>query len=162
MASTVGARVVLSQSTGTIARISTDGSYVPKDIELSIVPTNGEAFMPATTIAVTPSLMVDGNGRVTTSVMSTSPITPSIKEGWVSSGTSGIVTVSGSSSYQLLSKSAETFTPGVSAQVIPGGTFLVGDQTILGDPNLVPENIAYGVSIFGVVGTRELLELRNN
>ena len=36
---------------------------------------------------------------------------------------------------------------------IPSGKFLTGDQTILGDENLVPSSIISGVNIFGVSGT---------
>ena len=49
--------------------------------------------------------------------------------------------------------SSATITPATSNQVISSGCYLAGDQTILGDPNLVGSNIASGVSIFGVSGT---------
>lgn len=48
-----------------------------------------------------------------------------------------------------------TLTPGVRDQTIEPGVYLTGVQTIKGDPNLVPENIKRGVSIFGVVGTAD-------
>ena len=50
-------------------------------------------------------------------------------------------------------KPAQTYTPGTINQTISAGYFLSGDQTIAGDANLVAENIAQGVSIFGVEGT---------
>ena len=50
-------------------------------------------------------------------------------------------------------KPAQTYTPGTINQTISAGYFLSGDQTIAGDANLVAENIAQGVSIFGVTGT---------
>jgi len=50
-------------------------------------------------------------------------------------------------------KGAATITPGTTNQVIAAGQYLAGAQTILGSPNLVPENIKSGVNIFGVVGT---------
>ena len=50
------------------------------------------------------------------------------------------------------SKSAQTFTPGTSNQVITAGQYLSGNQTILGSPNLIPDNIRNGVTIFGVTG----------
>ena len=53
----------------------------------------------------------------------------------------------------ILSQGAQTITPGMTAQQIPAGKYLSGAQTIAGDANLVPENIAEGVSIFGVEGT---------
>lgn len=50
------------------------------------------------------------------------------------------------------SKAAATITPGTSDQTIAAGQYLAGAQTIKGDANLLAENIAHGVSIFGVVG----------
>lgn len=51
--------------------------------------------------------------------------------------------------------SAASYTPGTSEQVIGAGQYIGGTQTILGDANLVPENIKKDVSIFGVLGTLE-------
>lgn len=53
------------------------------------------------------------------------------------------------------SKAAATFTPGTADQTIAAGMYLSGKQTIKGDANLLPENIAQGVSIFGVDGALE-------
>ena len=50
-------------------------------------------------------------------------------------------------------KSAETITPSTADKTIASGTYLTGALTIKGDENLVPENIAEGVSIFGVEGS---------
>ena len=50
------------------------------------------------------------------------------------------------------SQGAQTITPGTSDQTIAAGKYLSGAQTVLGDPNLLPENIAQGVSLFGVAG----------
>lgn len=55
----------------------------------------------------------------------------------------------------ITSKSAATITPTTSAQTISAGQYLSGTQTIAGDANLVPANIAKDVSIFGVTGTHE-------
>ena len=46
-----------------------------------------------------------------------------------------------------------SITPGVSNIIIPSGSFLNGDQIILGDANLVPSSIVSGVTIFGVRGS---------
>lgn len=53
----------------------------------------------------------------------------------------------------IASKGAQTYTPGTSNQTIANGQYLLGDQTIKGDANLVAENIKQGVSIFGIMGT---------
>ena len=47
---------------------------------------------------------------------------------------------------------ATTYTPGTTNQVIQSGNLLSGNQTILGDSDLIPRNILKGVSIFNVQG----------
>lgn len=51
------------------------------------------------------------------------------------------------------SKVAETIIPSTSDKVISNGQYLSGAQTIRGDANLIPANIATGKTIFGVAGT---------
>ena len=58
-------------------------------------------------------------------------------------------------SYQLPVKSAQTYTPTTTNQVINYAQWLTGSQTIKGDANLIAENIKKDVSIFGVTGTYE-------
>lgn len=53
----------------------------------------------------------------------------------------------------IASKGAQTYTPGTSNQTIANGQYLLEDQTIKGDANLVAKNIKQGVSIFGVTGS---------
>lgn len=51
-------------------------------------------------------------------------------------------------------QAAKTVTPGTSNQTaVASGRYTTGDVVVSGDANLVPENIAEGVSIFGVDGT---------
>lgn len=57
------------------------------------------------------------------------------------------------------SKAAATITPGTSDQTISKGRYLSGDQTIKGDANLVAANIKSGVSIFGVAGSLEEVDI---
>lgn len=53
----------------------------------------------------------------------------------------------------ILSKTAQTYTPGTASQQIAAGQYLSGAQTIAGDTNLVAANIVSGKSIFGVTGS---------
>lgn len=53
----------------------------------------------------------------------------------------------------MQSLAAATFTPSTATQTIPAGKYLAGDQTILGDTNLTPENIRNNITLFGVTGT---------
>lgn len=50
-------------------------------------------------------------------------------------------------------KMAQRYVPSTTDQVIACGSYLNEDQTIAGDSNLVPQNIAGGVTIFGVQGS---------
>lgn len=47
---------------------------------------------------------------------------------------------------------AKTYTPSTNDLTIRAGVYLTGDQVIKGEPNLLPENILEGKSIFGVAG----------
>ena len=85
-----------------------------------------------------PIIDVDSNGLVKATSIQVA--------GYVSAGTT-------EASKQLPTKAAQTITPGTEDKKIPSGTYLTGDQTIEGDPNLLPENIISGKSIFGIEGT---------
>lgn len=50
---------------------------------------------------------------------------------------------------------ATTYTPGTSDQTIAANSYLTGAQTIKGDANLLTENIAKDVTIFGITGSHE-------
>lgn len=56
----------------------------------------------------------------------------------------------------IQSKPAAQYIPTTTDQVISGSQYLSGPQTIAGDANLVANNIADGVTIFGVEGTAEV------
>ena len=60
------------------------------------------------------------------------------------------------------SKTAQTYTPGTTNQTITAGQYLSEDQTILGDENLVPDNIKEGVTIFNVTGTSKSRNITYN
>lgn len=49
---------------------------------------------------------------------------------------------------------AQTITPSTENQVIETGSYLRGALTVLGDPDLIPENIPHDVILFGKQGTR--------
>ncbi len=54
---------------------------------------------------------------------------------------------------EVETKGETVYTPGVSSQVISAGRYLTGDQVIIGDEHLVPDNIKQGVDIFGIEGS---------
>lgn len=69
------------------------------------------------------------------------------EKGYVPGGTK-------SATQQLTTQGAATITPTTTNQTaVASGRYTTGDVVVAGDANLVPENIAEGVSIFGVQGT---------
>ena len=87
----------------------------------------------------TPSISVSSGGLITASATQSGGI--------VAAG-------SKSSTQQLTTQAAKTVTPGTTAQTaVASGRYTTGAVQVAGDANLKAENIAEGVSIFGVTGT---------
>lgn len=132
------------------ATVTAPAGYYATSASKSVA--NGSATTPATTITATPTISISSGGLITASVSATQSVTPTVSAGYVSSGTAGTITVSGSDTNQMTTKAAATITPGTSDTTIASGTYLTGTQTIKGDANLVSSNIKSGVTIFGVAG----------
>lgn len=130
------------------------GSGEPTLQEKTVTPTTSSQ-------TVTPDSSYDGLSKVTVNAMPTATqSTPSItvssagkitasstqSAGYVTGGTK-------TATKQLTTQGAQTITPGTSNKTIASGRYLTGTQTIKGDANLVPANIAEGITIFGVTGT---------
>ena len=133
----------------------------------------------ATATQATPSVSINSSGLITATAAQTAgyvsagtksgtkqlttqaakTITPSTSsQTAVASGvyTTGAVTIAAIPNTYVqptATKAATTYTPTTSNQTIAAGTYCSGVQTIKGDANLKAENIAQGVSIFGVTGT---------
>lgn len=87
----------------------------------------------------TPMIDVSAGGLITA--------TTEQEKGYVPGGTK-------SATQQLTTQGAATITPTTTNQTaVASGRYTTGDVVVSGDANLVPENIAEGVSIFGVTGT---------
>lgn len=87
----------------------------------------------------TPMIDVSAGGLITA--------TTEQEKGYVPGGTK-------SATQQLTTQGAKTVTPTTTNQTaVASGRYTTGDVVVSGDANLVPENIAEGVSIFGVQGT---------
>jgi len=94
--------------------------------------------MPTATQA-TPSITINSSGLITA--------TATQAAGYVTAGTK-------SGTKQLTTQAAKTVTPSASSQTaVASGVYTTGAVTVAGDANLKAENIAEGVSIFGVNGT---------
>ena len=87
----------------------------------------------------TPTIDVSEGGLITA--------TTEQEKGYVPGGTKSAV-------QQLTTQGAKTVTPGTTNQTaVASGRYTTGDVVVAGDANLKAENIAEGVSIFGVSGT---------
>lgn len=135
-------------------------SAIPSNYVGSGVKTKGATTIsPSTSIQTVVSAGTYVTGDIKVSAMTRGELkTPTINSsGLITAGvkTSGYLDTSKTSTLQLTTKSATTFTPTTTNQTINAGQYLTGAQTIQGDANLIPANIASGVSIFGVTGTHQ-------
>lgn len=150
---------------GTItASVSNPKGYQPsattKTTTYQLNTKGAATITPSTSVQTAIASGTYATGDITVSAMPTGALsTPTINEstGLVTAGvsSSGYLDTSKTSTLQLTTKTAEIFTPTTTNQTINAGQYLTGAQTIQGDANLVPENIASGVSIFGVTGTHQ-------
>ena len=96
----------------------------------------GSAATPDTEITATPSITVGADGLITATVNESESITPDVESGYVSEGTAGTVSVSGSASFQLATQGASSITPTESAQTaVPSGKYTTGDTTVNAIPS---------------------------
>lgn len=90
----------------------------------------GSATTPATTVTANPSISVNSSGLITATASATKSVTPTVSAGYVSSGTAGTITVSGSNTEQLSTQAAQTIHPSTTDQTIASGKYLTGAQTV--------------------------------
>ena len=138
----------LIQPSGTYS-VSAAGNHNIYKYSIASVPT-GSAFPPATTITTNPSFtFVSSTGKVTASYTGTSYVTPTITAGWVTTGTSGVISTTGTSTYTLTTQAAQTIYPSTADQTVASYRWLIGTQTIKSvvTSNLTAANIAEGVII---------------
>ena len=90
-----------------------------------------------------------GFARVSVPTTAETPeITISESTGLITADSAGMI-----GTKQLPTKAEKEYTPTDEDQIINRYNWLTGDQVIKGDPNLIPENIADGKTIFGVTGS---------
>lgn len=116
--------------------ISPDTGYTGmSQITVNAIPA-GSASTPATTITANPSISVNGStGLITATASASKNVTPTVSEGYVSSGTAGTIAVSGSNTSQLNVQAATTITPTKSSQVaVAAGKYTTGAVTVAAIP----------------------------
>lgn len=143
-----------SDLTASGATVSVPSGYYASNASKAVA--SGSASTPTTSITATPTITISSGGLITASVSASQSVTPTVSAGYVSSGTAGTISVSGSDTEQMTTQAATTITPTTSNQTIASGTYLTGTVTILGDADLVGGNIVAGHNIFGVDGTATL------
>ena len=140
-----------SDMTASGATVTAPAGYYAESASKNIA--SGTATTPATSISAVPVLSINAStGVITGTVSASQNVTPTVSAGYVSAGTAGTISVSGSDTLALTAQAAQTITPGTTAQTIAAGQYLTGAQTIAGDANLIAQNIKAGVSIFNVDG----------
>lgn len=111
---------------------------------------SGSAATPATTITTTPTISVNSStGVITASVNASQSVTPTVSAGYVSAGTAGTITASGSDTEQMSVQAAQTIHPSTSDQTIASGRYLTGNQTIkaVTVSGLSASNVLSGVTV---------------
>ena len=136
-----------SDLTASGATVTAPAGYYASAASKSVA--SGSASTPATTITANPTVSVNSSGLITATVSKTQSVTPSVSAGYVSSGTAGDITVSGSGTSQLTTQAAQTIHPSTEDQTIASGKYLTGTQTIkaVTTTNLTAANIVQGVTV---------------
>lgn len=98
---------------------------------------SGSATTPATSITANPSISVNSStGVITATASATKSVTPTVSAGYVSSGTAGTITVSGSNTSQLSTQAAATITPTTSEQTaVAAGKYTTGAVKVAAMPS---------------------------
>lgn len=89
-----------SQQTATITPDNGYDGLSSVNVTVNAMP-SGSATTPNTTITANPTITVSDSGLITASVSGSQSVTPTVSAGYVSSGTSGTVSVNGSNTSQL-------------------------------------------------------------
>ncbi len=114
-------------STGAVVNVPS-GYYTSS--ETYTMP-SGSATTPSTTITANPSISVSASGLITSTASTNQSVTPIVSAGYVSSGTAGTVSVSGSNTSQLTTQGATTITPTESVQTaVASGTYTTGTVSV--------------------------------
>ena len=92
---------------------------------------SGSVSVPDSTMTAAPSIDVSSSGLITATTFATKTIAPSVTAGYVTTGTSGTVTATGTTMTQLTTQAASMITPTESQQVaVAEGTYTTGDVNV--------------------------------
>lgn len=118
-----------SDLTASGATVTAPAGYYGASASKSIA--SGSVAVPNTSITADPSISIDASGLITATASATKSVSPTVSAGYVSSGTSGSMTVSGFNTSQLSTQAAKTVTPTENSQVaVASGKYTIGDVTV--------------------------------
>lgn len=118
-----------SDLTSSGATVTAPAGYYEESASKSI--SSGSATTPSTTITANPSISVGSDGLITATTSASRNVTPTVSAGYVSSGTAGTITVSGSNTEQLTTQAATTIAPTETAQdAVAAGVYTTGKVTV--------------------------------
>lgn len=114
-----------SDLTASGATVTAPAGYYSSSASKSVA--SGSATTPSTSITANPTISVNASGLITASVSGSKSVTPTVSAGYVTSGTAGTVSVSGSNTEQLSTQAGTTITPTESEQTaVASGKFTTG------------------------------------
>lgn len=128
------------------ATVNAPSGYYSEDATISVA--SGSASVANTSITANPTITVSEEGLITATTSASKSISPTINAGYISSGTAGTVTVSGTKTSQLTTNSGDTITPTESSQTLNlNGKYMTGDITINAiDSSYIGSNITRKVA----------------
>lgn len=91
----------------------------------------GSVAVPNKTITANPTISVSAAGVITASVAGSSNVSPTVTAGYVTTGTQGTMSVSGSSTFSLTTQAAATITPSETQQTaVTSGKYTTGNVVV--------------------------------
>lgn len=152
----IGTGVVHMDSSDLIAEddtVTVPSGYYPDGASKAVE--SGSISVPDSTITANPSISVDESGAITATVSASQTVSPAVQSGYVTTGNSGIISVSGSNTVGLPTQGASIITPSESEQIaVPKGKFTTENVMVgaIPDTYLIPsgsltitENDTYNV-----------------
>ncbi len=152
---TVGTSRTSSDLTASGATVTAPAGYYASNASKAIG--SGSATTPNTTVSVTPTISVGSDAKITVSVSGTKSVTPTISAGYVSSGTAGTITVSGSNTSQMTLRNSSSLTVSGNTVSVPAGYYAssaskaVGGGTATTPATTITTNPTISISGSGVI-----------
>ena len=132
------------------ATVTASAGYYSSAVSATI--SSGSAFTPATTITVFPGISVDASGLITATAASAANIVPTVNAGYITAGSPGTVTISGSRTSQLTVQAATTITPTKSVQTaVASGRYTTGIVSVAAIPAAYQDVTGVTASAAGVL-----------